>query len=770
MASGNHLSKELYELVRSIGEAHSKQEEDKIVTQEAAILKAKITEPNILPKKMKEMLIRAIYLEMLGTDASFAYIHAINLTNSGGITSKRVGYLTCALCLPSESQLLILLVANLQKDLQSTNFLEVSSALTAVCKLVNTGFLHAFSEQIIKLLNHANELIRKKAIIVLNRFMKLNPSLVSEYSNYFRKAICDKDPSVMGASLNSLFQILSDTNNVSLYKDLISSFVVILKQIIDHRLPRDFDYHRMPAPWLQVRILEILGILGENDKRASEQMYEILSEVMRRADDTGVNAGYAIVYQCLTTITKIYPNPSLIETAAQLVSRFLTAENNNLKYTGITGLISIVKINPSYAIRHQLVVVDCLEDSDVTLKRKTLALLHKMTNNSNVCVIIDKFNNILNSSSFDSHLKQEIVSNISELAEKFAPDSKWYIKTMNDMFEVAAELIKPSNVNSLIKLIDEWREDSDIIIYTAQEYLKILQKNENITDCLMQVSSWVLGEFGDMLPKENYDIIMDILCKSLLKRYEDPLTKGWILTAIQKLSKGIPSDQCRELISRFSTSRNEDLQQRCYELAGTCTKINAPISFKNNLVIKTGYNFLENYVQDQLLNGAKPYSHENNRKSLNYILTRGRGEDYKASEALQSMRVEAYQAPVVEKHGARPIEKIQDSNELQTKNKVWSKQGYLGANIPPPVAPNINTVAESAKFVQNLNPKTIAIPQSKPPPPKSEKDIKKEELANSLFGAFGPSPVQETSPVISANKSQPKPPGQKIQYNSLLDL
>ena len=55
MSNSSHLSKELLDLVKSIGESRSKQEEDKIITSEATTLKTKFLERNLPEKKMKEL-------------------------------------------------------------------------------------------------------------------------------------------------------------------------------------------------------------------------------------------------------------------------------------------------------------------------------------------------------------------------------------------------------------------------------------------------------------------------------------------------------------------------------------------------------------------------------------------------------------------------------------------------------------------------------------------------------------------------------------------
>ena len=47
-------------------------------------------------------------------------------------------------------------------------------------------------------------------------------------------------------------------------KFLVTSIVAVQRQLIQHRLPRDYDYHRIPAPWIQIKLLKVGRVRGGN--------------------------------------------------------------------------------------------------------------------------------------------------------------------------------------------------------------------------------------------------------------------------------------------------------------------------------------------------------------------------------------------------------------------------------------------------------------------------------------------------------------------------
>ena len=85
---------------------------------QVAYLKKVVPTPGNSKKKMKELVVRAIYVEMLGQDASFAYIKAVELCASTAISQKRIGYLASALCLSPDHEFRFMLVNQIQRDMK----------------------------------------------------------------------------------------------------------------------------------------------------------------------------------------------------------------------------------------------------------------------------------------------------------------------------------------------------------------------------------------------------------------------------------------------------------------------------------------------------------------------------------------------------------------------------------------------------------------------------------------------------------------------------
>ncbi len=89
--AGPVWSREFDQLIRAIGECKSKAEEDAIIAREVEILKPRLKDAKADKRFLKEILVRLMYVEMLGHDASWGHVKALQACSDTNLLTKKVG-------------------------------------------------------------------------------------------------------------------------------------------------------------------------------------------------------------------------------------------------------------------------------------------------------------------------------------------------------------------------------------------------------------------------------------------------------------------------------------------------------------------------------------------------------------------------------------------------------------------------------------------------------------------------------------------------------
>ncbi|XP_027696653.1 AP-4 complex subunit epsilon-1 isoform X4 [Vombatus ursinus] len=578
----------------------------------------------------------------------------------------------------------------------------------------------------------------------------------------------------MAASLHIYLRMIKE--NPSAYKDLTGSFVTILKQIVGGKLPVDFNYHSVPAPWLQIQLLRILGLLGKDDPRTSELTYDVLDESLRRAE-LSHNITYAILFECVHTIYTIYPKPELLEKAARCIGKFVLSPKINLKYLGLKALTYVIQQDPNLALQHQMTIIECLDHPDPIIKRETLELLYRITNAQNVSVIVQKMLEYLHQSK-EEYIIISLVGKIAELAEKYAPDNEWFIQTMNAVFSVGGDVMHPDIPNNFLRLLaegfDDENEDKQLRLYAVQSYLSLLEiENAFYPQRFLQVMSWVLGEYSYLLDKGTPEIVITKLYGLLMNKSTTSETKAWIMAAVTKLTLQAPSSKTVEkLIQEFSVSLDTCMRQHAFELKHLRENVELmknllPIDKScEDLVVDASLSFLDGFVAEGLDQGAAPYKphHQRQEEKLSqgkvtsvwcatmdvYLYFRFTAvlnfEPYglSFSSTMSSSGCTGRQSPAgislssdVSGNSAETGQKEINSLKLEGVKKLWGKEGYLpkkenkaGNN------PELQPVAQDSTLVENVD--HMMLKKDQPQAlHHSEEEAEKQRLASSLFVGLG---------------------------------
>ncbi len=154
------------------------------IDKELAKIRVKFTnnKTKLSAYEKKKYVSKLLYIYMLGYDAGFGHIQAVNLCAGNNFSEKRVGYLGCSLLLNANSEVLRLLINVLKNDLTSTSEHVQALALNCVANIGGPEFTENLYPDVQKMLSadgRCSPYVRRKAIICFLRLYRTDPKIVS---------------------------------------------------------------------------------------------------------------------------------------------------------------------------------------------------------------------------------------------------------------------------------------------------------------------------------------------------------------------------------------------------------------------------------------------------------------------------------------------------------------------------------------------------------------------------------------------------------------
>jgi len=122
-----------------------------------------------------------------------------------------------------------------------------------------------------------------------------------------------------------------------------------------------------------------------------------------------------------------------------MVPSFLATHHHVPRYVALNTLNKVVSIDTNAVQRHRNIILDCLRDSDISIRRRALELSYALINESNVRILIRELLAFLEVA--DNEFKLGMTTQISLAAERYAPNKRWHIDTVLRVLKLVSSLV-----------------------------------------------------------------------------------------------------------------------------------------------------------------------------------------------------------------------------------------------------------------------------------------------------------------------------------------
>jgi len=561
----------LRDLIRQIRAARTAADERAVINKECAYIRNSFREEDTMWRCRN--VAKLLYIHMLGYPAHFGQLECTKLIASPKFTDKRIGYLGAMLLLDENQEVHQLITNCLKNDLNSSNQFITGLALCTLGSISSADMSRDLAPDIEKLLKSSNAYIRKKAALCAFRIIKKVPELMEMYIPVTRSLLSEKNHGVLITGIvliNEMAEKSPDT--LQHYKRVVPNLVRILKNLIMSGYSPEHDVSGISDPFLQIKILRLLRILGKGDPSASETMNDILAQVATNTE-TSKNVGNAILYETVLSIMDIDSESGLRVLAVNILGRFLLNSDKNIRYVALNTLLKTVNVDNTAVQRHRATILECLKDQDVTIKKRAMELCFALINTNNIKSMMKELLVFLKTA--DCEFKQQCSSNMMIAADQHSPDTRWHIDTIFDVLKNSGNMVRDDVIFNTIQLVSESLQYQKYVVHLAWQSVEATEHCSEFQP-MTQVSCWCIGELGQFLKEPCGDLgsaavsEMEVVTwyKGIVSSSSMSVSsKQYALMSLTKLSTRFTSvtAEIQRIIESFGSHLDADLQQRGVE-------------------------------------------------------------------------------------------------------------------------------------------------------------------------------------------------------------
>lgn len=511
---------------------------------------------------------------MMGYQTSFMQLSCINLLASKNYTEKRMAYSALSLIMDETSKVLLLSTATIKKDLNSEDNESIFLALNAIGDICTPDMCRELSYEVVNLIKTSDDPnIKKKAGCAAAYIIKKCPDLLESFTEIMSYLLEDKTHSVCLSGIVFALEVLKIDPSLTIkIKKYHSMFIKYEKALLSISYSPEFDVNGITDPFLQARIIEIMKYTAKGSKVLSDELGDLFVSV-QSITEASKQTGYAIQYEIVRTINNLEANAGMKSLSNNILGKFLSSKDLNLKYIALNTLKDVARYDLSAVQKHRALILDFLKEQDISLQRRALDLIYLIINENNIKQICNECLAFLSTTT--DELKTELTTKFTLSLNKYSPNFKWQIDTLIRMISLSDNCIYEETLSSIINLFISIEE---LHVYIGHKLILSL-KNNMENESLAKIAIYFIGEYADVITNNpvvgrdnqhiivSIDDIMKLLNECKTKNMRKNAVHEYLLNCYLKLGVKYPNimNKVKSYFEEAKTSYYPEVEQRAIE-------------------------------------------------------------------------------------------------------------------------------------------------------------------------------------------------------------